>query len=223
MMRKFLITTAMAAGAMLMASQASATEFAGHWTLTELGSSDPGLVVQTTKSTGAFHIADGVLSSTQTAHRNLFNLYTNEGSIEGDDINNPLDIQLTFTFDDPTLTSGGVLDGTTVGESNPFLFFQGVFQNGVLTWANGGETDVHFGAGLTGLLKINVNGGEFNNGLFGLDEGRYDGLKVGATFDWINDPTGGGVPEPASWALMIGGFGMTGAMLRRRKLAAVAA
>jgi hypothetical protein len=28
----------------------------------------------------------------------------------------------------------------------------------------------------------------------------------------------GGVPEPASWALMIGGFGMAGAMLRRRRL-----
>jgi hypothetical protein len=27
------------------------------------------------------------------------------------------------------------------------------------------------------------------------------------------------IPEPASWALMIGGFGMVGAMMRRRKLA----
>jgi hypothetical protein len=29
--------------------------------------------------------------------------------------------------------------------------------------------------------------------------------------------TSGGVPEPASWALMIGGFGMAGGMLRRRR------
>jgi len=28
---------------------------------------------------------------------------------------------------------------------------------------------------------------------------------------------GGGVPEPATWAMMIGGFGMAGAMLRRRR------
>jgi PEP-CTERM motif len=35
--------------------------------------------------------------------------------------------------------------------------------------------------------------------------------------------TGGGVPEPASWALMIGGFGMAGAVLRRRSTAAIAA
>lgn len=32
--------------------------------------------------------------------------------------------------------------------------------------------------------------------------------------------TGGAVPEPAAWALMIGGFGMAGAMLRRRRAAA---
>ena len=29
--------------------------------------------------------------------------------------------------------------------------------------------------------------------------------------------TPGGVPEPVTWALMVGGFGMAGAMLRRRK------
>jgi len=29
-------------------------------------------------------------------------------------------------------------------------------------------------------------------------------------------PPSGGVPEPASWALMIAGFGLAGAALRRR-------
>jgi hypothetical protein len=31
-----------------------------------------------------------------------------------------------------------------------------------------------------------------------------------------------GVPEPASWALMIGGFGLAGASLRRRRAIATA-
>jgi hypothetical protein len=35
-------------------------------------------------------------------------------------------------------------------------------------------------------------------------------------------PTGGGVPEPASWALMIAGFGGTGVLLRRRRAALAA-
>lgn len=35
--------------------------------------------------------------------------------------------------------------------------------------------------------------------------------------------TGGTVPEPASWALMIGGFGMVGASMRRRRTSFTAA
>lgn len=33
----------------------------------------------------------------------------------------------------------------------------------------------------------------------------------------VNEGVPGGVPEPASWALMISGFGLTGAALRRRR------
>ena len=34
-------------------------------------------------------------------------------------------------------------------------------------------------------------------------------------------PNGGGVPEPATWALLIAGFGLAGAALRRRRTAFV--
>jgi hypothetical protein len=50
------------------------------------------------------------------------------------------------------------------------------------------------------------------------DGGNPSGLRVEFT-----NATVGVVPEPASWALMIGGFGMAGAMLRRRRLVAITA
>jgi hypothetical protein len=58
---------------------------------------------------------------------------------------------------------------------------------------------------------------------------------VSATIDpiFVNPPNGtgefffspgiGGVPEPAAWTLMIGGFGLVGAALRRRRFAVAAA
>ncbi|MGL4540913.1 MAG: PEPxxWA-CTERM sorting domain-containing protein [Polymorphobacter sp.] len=41
----------------------------------------------------------------------------------------------------------------------------------------------------------------------------------GSDFGWDDVTFGAAVPEPASWALMIAGFGMVGAAMRRRKLA----
>ena len=47
------------------------------------------------------------------------------------------------------------------------------------------------------------------------------GSPYGAALD--NVSISAGVPEPASWALMIGGFGLAGSALRRRRALAVAA
>ena len=43
---------------------------------------------------------------------------------------------------------------------------------------------------------------------------------VGFTLSVTPDPRGGGVPEPATWAMMIIGFGAAGSMIRRRKVVA---
>jgi hypothetical protein len=59
---------------------------------------------------------------------------------------------------------------------------------------------------------------------WGASNPSYSGLApaiysvTGATQGFVT-----GVPEPASWALMIGGLGMAGAMLRRRRQAATTA
>jgi hypothetical protein len=60
----------------------------------------------------------------------------------------------------------------------------------------------------------------------GFDQAAFDQLMGDKTFN-LSDffkievssglEAAAGVPEPASWALMIAGFGLTGAMLRRRK------
>jgi len=72
------------------------------------------------------------------------------------------------------------------------------------------------------LSAINSSGsfGFFFNGAPGAYQeyasgqgGTFDTIKIGA----------GGVPEPATWALMLSGFGLIGATLRRRREAPLAA
>lgn len=84
--------------------------------------------------------------------------------------------------------------------------------------------------------SVNFNGAEFDPVVVGKNQFRLlNGVSVtagGAQSLVLNGSSGGnasysgvitfapvtgGVPEPATWALMIGGFGGAGVMLRRRK------
>lgn len=222
MTKKFIATLVATAGLALAATQANATVFTGSWSLTTYENSDPGLVLGVkTLSPSAFNLDLGA-SNPQVL--NLFNLYTNEAAVNDDDlVASP--ISLTFTFTAPTPNNGPItIGGTTQG----YAQFWGLVQGGKLTWQNGGSALFTWADGVPGVtdpgrMTLSVNDGTFNEGLFGLDEGKKHGLKVAATFDWDNDPTfAAAVPEPGTWALMIGGFGMAGATLRRRRaLAAV--
>ena len=73
-----------------------------------------------------------------------------------------------------------------------------------MAWKTGGFSFTGTGSSTTITLAA-VTGG--NGGVF---------------FDKISVDSAGGVPEPATWALMIGGFGLMGVSLRRRR-ASVAA
>jgi hypothetical protein len=73
---------------------------------------------------------------------------------------------------------------------------------GPFFWQNWGGSSYDFVADATSAtLQFSVTDEAFDVGL--------DAVSV--------DQAGGGVPEPAAWALMLGGFGLVGATLRRRR------
>jgi hypothetical protein len=52
--------------------------------------------------------------------------------------------------------------------------------------------------------------------IFSIDDPAFSGFTISGV-PTGSPPTAGGVPEPASWAMMVAGFGMAGAMLRKRR------
>ena len=74
-----------------------------------------------------------------------------------------------------------------------------------MIWKSGGFSFTGTGSPTT-LTLAAVTGG--NGGVF---------------FDKVSVDSAGGVPEPATWALMLGGFGLMGASLRRRRPATATA
>ncbi|MDZ4373393.1 MAG: hypothetical protein U1C74_18490, partial [Phenylobacterium sp.] len=203
MTRNFIAALAATAGLAFVAAPAQATVFTGTWELTEYETTDPGLVLGVWGGDdGAFDLD---LGSDPIQSFDLFKLYTNEASVNGDDLGSSL-ISLTFTFTAPTPNNGPITIG---GETQGYATFFGIVQGGVLTWNDGGTALFKWAEGEPGVtdpgrMTISVNGGTFNEGLFGLHEGKKHGLKVAAQFHWDNDPTfTTAVPEPATWALMI--------------------
>lgn len=86
--------------------------------------------------------------------------------------------------------------------------------------------------GLNSQLNLNLSGGAYilsvGRWVFSESEARSTnagGFFAGTTYDVIFDQTvgiAGAVPEPATWALLILGFGAVGAGMRRRTPARVA-
>ena len=126
-----------------------------------------------------------------------------------------------FAFDVDPNASGGTASGLFSD-----VIVGGAFPNGVgdvdVCLNNNGESCQ--GGGGTGVLN-----GDSGNGTFTLDFGasaptsitlsdffvRYQSLQVGT-----GSGTGSqvpGVPEPATWAMMLMGFGATGVAMRRRR------
>lgn len=195
-------------GAGLTGSAAATTLFTGDYDVA-LNGADPGLAVAYGAIVSDVNGLGFSLDAGQSTAMALFNLYTNEKTVNGDDFaSSP--IQVAFNFTLPTVF-GGAVSGTTQGWN-----FLGILDQGSVTWANGGTQVLAFGNG--GQLQVHLNDAIFNKGKIDLKPGPRHGAQIDATFTLISDSAA--VPEPGAWALMITGFGLAGATLRRRRTVA---
>jgi hypothetical protein len=104
--------------------------------------------------------------------------------------------------------SGAPAQLTVQSDDDAFVYLDGLYI--------GGNPGVH--GTTTAVLNLGSLTGNHTLDVFYADRAQVD-AKLGLT--GINLDTLRGTPEPASWALMIMGFGAAGAMLRRaRQLAA---
>ncbi|QKS01942.1 choice-of-anchor C family protein [Sphingomonas sp. CL5.1] len=92
-----------------------------------------------------------------------------------------------------------VLVGATGNAGQLFTFDSSSFDKTNMGWAQYTYNFVAQGASTT------------------LSFGSQDAGAYGAALDNVSLLTGGGVPEPATWGLMILGFGGIGAVMRRRR------
>jgi hypothetical protein len=205
----FLAAVAAAAVAAVPASAATLVKLQGSDAVTVIQNTDPGLVLQTKTLNSNFKFDFTKVDQTKTIK--LFDLFTNETSVNSDDLaSSP--IHVGFDFTSPSIKSVTV-DGETKGQR--FLF--GAIQDGSVNW-NGSET-VTFANGSEVLVKL--NDATFNTGFFGLRPGQKAGADIVASFTLLQGPTSG-VPEPATWAMMLTGFGGLGAAMRKRRRAGLA-
>jgi hypothetical protein len=85
----------------------------------------------------------------------------------------------------------------------------GYYLNGVYTQLT--ANDQPYGSKQKGIFSIALNTGD----VLGFYVNSTDGIFGRGQFTFNFDPAS--VPEPASWAMLIAGFGLAGAAARRRK------
>lgn len=216
-MRK-LLTSIAAAGALTLgaaaATPAAAIDFIGNWDVDYYDGLFNGLNINVSDDDGGlnFSLNDVGPGGGNFYDVKLFDIWAGElTNLPNDYLEKPITVNFDFTQPD----FEGPVGGTTEGEFDWHLFFPHPY--GTVSWS-GVQT---FDFGNNGILNVQLYnagpGAGHGNGSFDL----LHSTEVRAKF-WV-DPMPSAVPEPTTWALMITGFGLAGAALRRQRKVAVAA
>lgn len=209
-MRKFLSAAAMTAalvGGAAIATPASAVTFVGKFTVTQYQSSESnGLEIELSRETGALNFDINSTGFGNAKSVKLFDIWAGE-DIDGSSSNAyDRDFKMSFNFTQPLIN--GAVEGETHG-----VFRSGNSDYGVLEWDD--DNTWSFGFGNGGVLKVLLDDAQFG-------EGSNKDDDVYAKF-WVEKMPVSAVPEPGAWALMITGFGMAGAAMRRQRRSALTA
>ena len=143
MFKTVLRAAALAAAIVSAPGLAAAVTFGGNWNITQKADTDPGLVVSSSSMGGVFSTGD--LEVGQSHVFNLFRLWTDESSVNGDDTN-PQPIKVSFALTSPWGGSGEIT-GSTVGHQGPIFDRP---QKGVLSW----DAPLELGFGKGGKVSI---------------------------------------------------------------------
>lgn len=202
---KRLTTLAFSMGLLAAAASAQATIIQGSYAV-NLNNTDPGLVLQSANDLSnpfTLNLTQGVSETFD-----LFDIWTNESTVNFGEDTTPMSGSVDWTFTAPT--GSGTSSGDTYGFNAWF-----VFQGGKISWSN--PTTVSLGNG--GSLDISLSDETFNGDWFGLNPGQANGATVKSTFllTEAGDPTA--VPAPGSFGILGIGIGLLGfgVMLRRRR------
>lgn len=167
---------------------AQATVIQSNYTV-NANNTDPGLVVHTKDVSPNPFTHDLMVGDSVTF--NLFKIWTDETTVNSDDRRaKPISVDFGFILPE---TGSSTVSGNTDGVSKLF----GFIQKGTLTWD--GPADFFFGDNDDGQIRISLSDEIFNEGLFGLTEGKRHGATVQATLNLISNPVA--VPEPGALGL----------------------
>lgn len=207
-MSRKLLAIGLLATSMMAAPAFAAVNIAGSLVVDAYSGTNNGLTINIGNNNG---VPAFLLSNTSTV--NLFTISTPESAVNNDDYTHQ-PITVTFNFTDPSDASGNPITGNTSGDTSPLFILSGFFQNGEVVWD--GPQTFTFGNG--GAFSVALSDATFNEGAFwGLGN---RGANITGTFTLLSDSTAA-VPEPATWAMMIAGFGLVGASMRRRQKVSV--